>query len=70
MVRVLFHQIFSSLESANVKFLLIAKYQGKDLNPIVYEATYEIESEDVLSERNRYPVEHIEYSGRTYIQGT
>ena len=61
---------FSSLESANVKFLLIAKYQGKDLNPIVYEATYEIESEDVLSDEidipwniSNTPEEHI-FKGR------
>lgn len=61
---------FSSLESANVKFLLIAKYQGKDLNPIVYEATYEIESEDVLSDEidipwniSKTPEEHI-FKGR------
>lgn len=61
---------FSSLESANVKFLLIAKYQGKDLNPIVYEATYEIESEDVLSDEidipwniSNTPKEHI-FKGR------
>lgn len=61
---------FSSLESANVKFLLIAKYQGKDLNPIVYEATYEIESEDVLADEidipwniSKTPEEHI-FKGR------
>lgn len=61
---------FSSLESANVKFLLIAKYQGKDLNPIVYEATYEFESEDVLSDEidipwniSNTPEEHI-FKGR------
>ena len=61
---------FSSLESANVKFLLIAKYQGKDLNPIVYPATYEIQSEDVLSDEidipwniSNTPEEHI-FKGR------
>lgn len=61
---------FFSMVSANVKFLLVAKYQGKDLKPIEYEATYEIESDDVLSDEidipwtiSNTPEEHI-FKGR------
>lgn len=46
---------FSNLEALDVVFKLTAKYQGRDLVPIESEATYEIESEDVLLDDIQIP---------------
>ena len=61
---------FYEIISANVKFDLVAKYQGKELQPREYEATYEVENEDVLSDEidipwtiSNTPEEHI-FKGR------
>lgn len=61
---------FYEITSANVKFDLVAKYQGKELQPREYEATYEVENEDVLSDEidipwtiSNTPKEHI-FKGR------
>lgn len=61
---------FYSVDVVNVKFRLIAKYQGKELNAIEHEATYETESEEVLSDEidipwtiSNTPEEHI-FKGR------
>lgn len=61
---------FYEIISANVKFDLVAKYQGKELQPREYEATYEVENEDVLSDEidipwtiSNIPEEHI-FKGR------
>lgn len=61
---------FYSVDVINVKFRLIAKYQGKELNAIEHEATYETESEEVLSDEidipwtiSNTPEEHI-FKGR------
>ena len=61
---------FYEIISANVKFDLVAKYQGKELKPREYEATYEVENEDVLSDEidipwtiSNTPEEHI-FKGR------
>lgn len=46
---------FSQLTSANVVFKLIAKYQNRELPPIETEATYEIESGEVLTDNEQIP---------------
>lgn len=61
---------FASTESIDVYFKLTARYQGKDLRPVECEATYEFESDDVLSDEidipwtiSHTPEEHI-FKGR------
>ncbi|MBQ6063629.1 MAG: hypothetical protein IJK87_08375 [Prevotella sp.] len=46
---------FSNWEAVDVVFKLTAQYQGRDLTPIESEATYEIESEDVLLDDIQIP---------------
>ena len=46
---------FIGVDSIDVKFILIVKYQGKDLPPIESEATYEVESGDVLTDEIQIP---------------
>lgn len=46
---------FSKIESADVIFRLTAKYQGKDLPTTEIEATYEVESGDVLTDEIQIP---------------
>lgn len=46
---------FSGLESVDVAFKLVAKYQGKELPPIEIEATYEVETGDFLTEDEQIP---------------
>lgn len=67
---------FSSLVNVDVKFKLITKYQGKELSPIECQATYEVESEDVLSDEidipwdiTKTPEEHI-FKGREKVLET
>ena len=61
---------FANIDSVDVLFKLTAKYQGKDLKPVECEATYEVESIDVLSDEidipwtiSNTPEEHI-FKGR------
>lgn len=61
---------FANIDSVYVYFKLTAKYQGKDLKPVECEATYEVESIDVLSDEidipwtiSSTPEEHI-FKGR------
>ena len=46
---------FSKIESADVLFKLIAKYKGKDLPTTENEATYEVESDDILTDEIHIP---------------
>ena len=46
---------FSNIEAVDVVFKLVAKYQGRELMPIESEATYEIESEEVLLDDIQIP---------------
>lgn len=46
---------FSKIESADVLFKLIAKYKGKDLPTTETEATYEVESDDILTDEIQIP---------------
>ena len=67
---------FSALENVDVTFKLIAKYQGKELNPTECQATYEVESKNVLSDEidipwdiTKTPEEHI-FKGREKVLET
>jgi len=67
---------FSVLENVDVTFKLIAKYQGKELNPTECQATYEVESKNVLSDEidipwdiTKTPEEHI-FKGREKVLET
>lgn len=64
------------MENVDVTFKLIAKYQGKELNPTECQATYEIESKNVLSDEidipwdiTKTPEEHI-FKGREKVLET
>lgn len=46
---------FCNIESADVVFRLIAKYQGRDLPVIETEAMYEVESGDILTDEIQIP---------------
>lgn len=46
---------FLNLESIDVSFSLVVKYEGKDLPPTELEATYEIESGDILTDEIQIP---------------
>ena len=46
---------FLNIESADVQFTLTVRYEGKELSPIVSEATYEVESNDILTDEIQIP---------------